>query len=138
MKNSGTVVSQEQLADVLKHLWDLPRLGNHPLTQLASVKRRVAGSKSVSRIDLGRALNQTIRSAIQLLQPQNTESRHPEARYYLVLYYSFIDGESSDKVARRLSISRRTYYRDLSKAMEIVRQVLNDWELEGPAEGGSP
>ncbi len=121
----------KQVADALEHLWDYSYLGQHPLAQLNSVKRRLRHRSDVSHVDLGRATSEVLQEAIENLKPSNGQRDFSrEKHFYTILTKAYLDGMENRTIAASLSIGERTLYRYNFKAIRVIAQILKDWEVQ--------
>jgi hypothetical protein len=120
---------EELVADALEHLWDYAYLGTHPLVELQSVKRQMPPNGKWSHVDMGRLLNGILQNAIEKIKPNNLDSDlSREKHYFLILRKAYVEGVHNKAIAVDLSIGERTLYRYSAKAIQVVAQILRDWE----------
>jgi hypothetical protein len=120
---------EKQVADALEHLWEFSYLGKSTLAKLDTVKRSLPQKRNWSHVDLGSALSGILQAAIEDLKVMEEYlgfSR--EALYHPILYQAFIKGAENKFIAQTLGISLRTYYRRRTEAIQVVAQILRDWE----------
>lgn len=131
---------ERQVEEALEHLFDFSYLGNHPLSLLACVQPYLPKDGRLSHLDRGRALHLTLREAINRLRPDaSVEAASDAARFYSVLDLAYVKGESNESAANHLQISVRTFYRARHRAIQIVTQILKDWQANGrPAKSSTP
>lgn len=121
--------------EALKHLWEPLFLRQSPLLDLEIVRWRAKQETFPSTpASLVRALQNTLREAVEALKPQEPE-RHGDRRWraYHLLHYLYWEEQTSDVVAPRLYISRRTLYRTLANAISQLADVLRDMEAGRPS-----
>jgi tetratricopeptide (TPR) repeat protein len=114
--------------------WDsLKALGDHPLVHLAIVRarRREAGYTD-TLTGRGLALRETLRAALDTLRPDEgpPDRRQKSWRRYVIMEEQFLHGRSPEWVAEQLYISRGTYYSEQKRALEILADILHEWEEE--------
>jgi hypothetical protein len=103
-------------------------LGKHPLSKFKCVQKRMAPAET-GLLALGRAVSATLQAAIEELKPDDQNKLiSQDARFFVILHYTFIERESADRVALRLRESRRNYYRQRVNAIRVVAEIVLDWE----------
>ncbi len=113
---------QNQLRDLLNHIYDYPAVAKHPLSELLAVRG------SASRAD---SVRQVIAAAIEQLRPdRNLPPDSPAWRPYQILKRRFLDGLSPQEVAAEMAISERQLRRDQARALDVLAQHL--WEQVVP------
>ncbi|MCB8927890.1 MAG: tetratricopeptide repeat protein [Ardenticatenaceae bacterium] len=111
-------INKTAVRQLLK-LWDAPhQLGQHPLAE------RLTASHSTSPTDIGRglALKTRLNDAIQTLRPDDGEPQpHNRAwRPFLIITRRYCLGRLPDWIMVELSVSSRTFYRELNQG---IRQI---------------
>lgn len=120
---------EKQVADALKHLWDYSYLGKHPLARLNAVRRRMHNRSEVSHVDVGRAVSDLLQAAIGNMKPTNDQGEFSRERYYhTILTKAYVEGTENKAIADSLNIGERTLYRYCTRAVQVVAQILRDWE----------
>lgn len=103
-----------QVADAYRHLYDLVALRRHPLAEY------VPGA-GLSPHDRAWQLHHAL---LQLIEEISPGPRAPvtgrEWRRYQVMSLHYVEGIDVDEVARRLSISRRHFYREHDETIELL------------------
>jgi CheY-like chemotaxis protein len=111
----------DKVKQILEHLYDLPYLQRHDLTQLLA-----PGSEQSAELPV-QALRRRVMDAIEILNPGGAVPfRAPHARLYNLLHLHYVEGLSIQEVARDLDLSDRQAYRDMRRAEENVAALL--WE----------
>ena len=110
---------EQQLQACLTHLYDYAFLFNHPL-----VVWFAPYENSVKRVQQFRS---RITTAIEQMRPGEHVSYYArEARPYNVLTLRYIDGLDTDEALTQLALSRRQFFREHARALEILAAVLQD------------
>jgi hypothetical protein len=78
----------------------------------------------------GMIVRDFLKTALERIGSTGTRSDSaPEWRLYNILYYHYLKyGMSNDQIAARLLISRRTFYRDQDKAIQILLKEVYEME----------
>jgi tetratricopeptide (TPR) repeat protein len=121
---------ETSVREALEHLWEPSYLRRSRLLSLAQVRRRAEQRTfPATPTDLIRVLRDILREAIDSLKP-NEREQHGARRWrpYHLLHYTYWEEQPGDVVATRLYISRRTFYRDLTKSVRQLADVLRDME----------
>lgn len=109
----------QHVRDALAHLYDPPRLQNHPLAELLGVARPSMGRPP--------SLGQLLLDAIeQLRPPTQVQPDAPSWRRYHVLALRYREGLAPEPVARQLKLSERQARRDHQDGVEAVAAILWD------------
>jgi predicted ATPase len=115
----------EQIRDVLLHLYDLTYLQTHPLAKRLSSTRQ--DGKALAASNPGKALRQAILDAMDALHPGNGAPPGSSAsRPYQLLHDRYVEGLDAAEVARRLSIGKSEYHRDLRKGIAALALLLKE------------
>lgn len=122
----------DQVKDALEHMYDFPRLHNHPLVNWYDMQ---AGSTQTP----GQQLRRELVSAIEALNPgADVPFRSPHGRLYNVLHLRYVEGLTVQETAHELGISERQTYRDLRRGEESVADVLWRRQRQTPAAPEEP
>ncbi len=122
--SASTPISYAQFADwvqdALNHLYDLPRLQNHPLAGL------LAG-QATTRVQRGQNLRRLLINAILSMSPEpGTPAQSPDWRAYRILELHFIEGQTPGQVMQALGLGRTLYFKEKARMVEALTQML--WE----------
>jgi CheY-like chemotaxis protein len=121
------------VADAVAHLYDLPYLQTHPLSEAVVAKRPV---RSVADLR-GSVLHNALLDAIRALRPggNSTDSAHGW-RIYRYLFLRYVQAVSPHEVACDLSISDRQSRRVYREAIDALASVFWDRYSEGVKAAG--
>ncbi|NPV68420.1 MAG: response regulator [Anaerolineae bacterium] len=109
------------VADAYQNLYDLVYLRTHPLIPV------IFRDDALSLKERGWKLHQILLDAVEELAPgPNTPPFSHAWRRYQLLTLRYIEGLDSQSVAKRLSISRRQYFRVQKSAIDDVARILWD------------
>ncbi|MEZ4593823.1 MAG: tetratricopeptide repeat protein [Chloroflexota bacterium] len=126
-------ISKTAVRQLLK-LWDAPhQLGQHPLAErLTAVATLTAPLTDIGR---GLALKTILNDAIQTLRPNDDEPQpHDRAwRPYLIINRRYCLGRLPDWIMVELSISSRTFYRELNQGFQQIGAYLQHLLAAGTA-----
>lgn len=108
----------DQLRDLLAHIFDFPILEKHPLTLLLT-DNEIEGNRS-------KAVQEIIHNCIDQLKPEGTVPRIEtvEWRYYLILHGRYIQGLSTGELKNQLSLGERQLRRLHIRAVEALGNLL--------------
>jgi len=110
-----------QLGEAYEHLYDIVYLRTHPLSD--GLGRDAGGNRKENAWQL----HQLLLDLIDDLDPgKSAPPLSREWRRHRLMVFRYVDGMDPATVADRLSISLRTYYRELQQAMEAVAELLED------------
>ncbi len=116
------------VADAVAHLYDLPYLQTHRLSDLLVAER---GTRRVTELR-GTALQQALLDAIQALKPMSSTPGCAHGwRIYRYLFLRFVQVTPPQDVARDLAISERQSRRVYREAIDALASVL--WDRHGAA-----
>jgi CheY-like chemotaxis protein len=112
---------EEQLKDLVAHLYDHAALETHPLTGALELPEGYKGSR-------GEYIRQAVLEAIEKLRPARQELANsaPEWRPYLILHKRYVEGLSPQALSVQLSLGDRQLRRDQSRAVQALAELL--WE----------
>ncbi len=134
--NASTPLSYAQFAawvqDALNHLYDSPRLQDHPLAGLLA-------EQATTRIQRGQNLRRMLVNAILALSPEpGTPAQSPDWRAYRILELHFIEGQSPQQVMKALGLGRTLYFKEKARMVEALTRMLWDRraELFSPGDAG--
>jgi tetratricopeptide (TPR) repeat protein len=114
--------------------WDLLKaLGKHPLADLGIVqaRHRQAGYTQTAA-GRGLALREVLQSALETLKPTDGPLDPQEKRWrpYIILAEQYVRGRSPEWVQEQLYVSKGAYYGEQKRALEMLADVLQQWEEE--------
>jgi CheY-like chemotaxis protein len=116
------------VADAVAHLYDLPYLQTHLLSDLLVGER---GARRATELR-GTALQQALLDAIQALKPTSSAPGCSHGwRIYRYLFLRFVQVTPPQDVARDLAISERQSRRVYREAIDALASVL--WDRHGEA-----
>ena len=119
-----------ELEKALQHLDNSLDLGTSPLRYLSSVAKRLKGN-STSTTGIGRVVREVLNEALQRLRGYGVQTDiTPDWRTYNILYYRYFRKHllTNEEIAARIGFSKRQYYRERSKAIEELLNVLLEME----------
>lgn len=111
--------------DGLRHLSDYTALGQSPLADLLGVQ---AGSQ----VERGRALQEAVMEAIELLRPAEKRPPEPLPRVWYnhaVLHDAYVEGVPNREIMARLYISEGTFNRTRRNAIRGLARLLMEKQL---------
>ncbi|MFK7803424.1 MAG: NB-ARC domain-containing protein [Anaerolineae bacterium] len=116
------------------NLWDFPaKLGQTTLANLTAVTDSLNRSTQVDTlINRGLALKEQLNNAIQTLRPDGTEPQplKREWRAYLIITERYCYGRLPEWIMVHLSISSRTFYRELNLGLGEIIAALQQAESQ--------
>lgn len=116
---------EQELQNCLLHFYDYGYLQDSSV-----VKMIIPDVTTAKRIQHFREL---VTEAIERMRPpENTPALAKGTRQYNVLSLRFIEQEDIDEITDLLAISRRQYYRELSRAVTSLANILRDTTPEPP------
>jgi CheY-like chemotaxis protein len=123
-----------QVKDVLSHLYDYPYLEGHPLASRFWPNTEQAGPNRAQR--LSRLFLETIEA---LYPPSASAQETSRARSYLLLVYRYVEEWPLENIMDEFGYSRRHFFREQRKAIELLAAALQEKLLPvsaspGPAE----
>ena len=122
---------EEQLRDLVGHLYDHAALETHPLTGALELPEGYRGSR-------GEYVRQAVIQAIEKLKPAGRELSQsaPEWRPYLILHKRYVEGLSPQALSAQLCLGDRQLRRDQSRAVQALAELLwEQWFAHQAAEG---
>ncbi len=143
--NHTIQVTKDEIREVLKDWQNGRKLGEHPLAQLAIVEqRRRAENYDDTPAGRGVALKKVVHQAVATLKPVGIadddevwpDDRRVEddrTRYYIILTEQFFNGRKPAFVQDKLMIERGWYYRKQQEALELLADIILEWEQQIPA-----
>ncbi len=141
-EKAGTSVLQLNVAEIekaLERIDDPVSLGTSQLRFLNSVARRCQGH-ATSVLETGRVIREILKEAWERLQGDGERTDYAtEWHAYNILYYRYFRKQplKNDQIAARLAISTRQYYRERSKAIEVLINVLLEMEAQTKIKNGA-
>ena len=117
----------EEVRDVLRHLYDYPYLGRHPLALRHYPQEEQRGPRRAHQ------LHRLVLETIEALNRPAEQSEGTElAQYYWVLVYRYVEARDLGEILHELSCSRRQFFRLQSRAMALFASLLRE-KLPPPA-----
>ncbi len=116
--------------DALRHLRDITYLGEHPLSHLQVVARRL-NATATTNLDRGKALKEALLEALNKLRPAETpEPKQPGSEWYpyLILREAYVVDVPNREIMARLYISEGTFNRTRRRAIRAVARALAEME----------
>lgn len=125
------IIRMETVRSALQHLDDPRYLARSPLATLRVITSQVSPSVTVpSSLQTGRAVRELLKDAIISLKPPSALQDDKGSLYFDILNLVYLRGRSPRQVMLDLSLSERTYYRELKRALERLVMVLRDMEAQ--------
>lgn len=116
---STTEEFEQELQNCLLHFYDFAYLQDNPV-----VKSLVPDVTTANRIQQFR---ERITDAVEHLRPpEHVPALAKGARAYNVLTMRYIEQADVDEITEQLAISRRQFYRELSRAITSLANILRD------------
>lgn len=128
-----STISRQTVRRALRALDLVERLGQNPLAQLQVVTiRRQRQGYLASVSGQGIALREVVLDAIDALKPDDGAPQPSDKRWrpYLILLMQYIERRSPTSVADFLNIERTTYNHSQAHALDMLRDVLLQWEYQ--------
>jgi len=119
LSQGETFITEEQVRDVLAHLYDNAYLSKHELLPLLV---RAYMPDPTARTQRLRSL--VIEAINGLRPPPSVTPRSREWRPYGALVYRYLDGMTDEQAQRELAISERQLYRDLKTGVALLTEKL--------------
>lgn len=110
----------QQVKDALNHLYDYPYLESHPLAS-GVLDLTFGGPNRAQR--LSRLLLETIEA---LYPPAQSTRDTSKSRCYSLLVYRYIEEWPLEKIMEEFGYSRRQFFREQRKAVEILAAALQE------------
>jgi hypothetical protein len=123
-------ISVRMVEDALRNLFDYAHLGDSPLVKLRIVAQEVPAG-GTTHIDDGKAVNQSITTAIDKLRPGGELPNEPLPREwhpYTILHGAYIEDRLNRDIMSQLYISEGTFNRTRRSAIRSVRRMLEEME----------
>lgn len=139
LEKTGTYSFQlttQELEKALQHIGDPLHLGASHLGDLTSVAKRLKG-RSASTVEVGKAIREILKEACERLCGEGTRTDMAlDWLSYNILHYRYFRNRrlSNEHIAARIGFSTRQYYRERSKALEDLLNVLLEMEVLAKAE----
>jgi ABC-type multidrug transport system fused ATPase/permease subunit len=126
--------------DALRHIHDFSYLGRQPLAQLLIVDASldVEERETVTHVDRGKAVKETLMSALNKLMPSTDRGPAPPSREwhpFVILHDSYLLGKLNREVMSELYISEGTFNRTRRRALRGMTRALA--EMESAAQKGA-
>lgn len=126
--------TEKDVKDALEHLQDMKFLAESKLSELQSIAVQMDGrtpenSTSTRR---GALVLNLLKAAFEQMKPDGLRSDlAPEWRLYNILWYHYFKhGIANPRIAARLQISQRQFYRDQERALQALLKEIMDIELQ--------
>ncbi len=137
----GKVITKDTVHRALKSWNSVQLLGALPLamSQLVNARHRSVGY-SDTPAGWGLALREVLHEAIDTLKPED-DIPAPLAkkwRSYIILNEQFVHGHSPDFVAKKLYVSRSSYFKEQKKAFHVLADLLAQWEEKTQVKRAAP
>ena len=119
-----------ELEKALQRIDDPVDLGISNLKYLKSVTRRLNSSSALT-VEVGRVIREVLKEAWERLRGEGTRTdTAPDWLSYNILYYRYFHRYrlSNQQIASRIGFSTRQYYRERSKAIGELLNVLLEME----------
>jgi hypothetical protein len=116
--------------DALQNICDYAYLGIGPLANLKQVESLLKDAQA-THVDRGKAVNQSISSAVEKLRPEGQMPKTPIPREwfsYLILHDAYFIGLPNRDILLKLYISEGTFHRTRRSALRAVTRVLCEIE----------
>jgi GAF domain len=127
--------------EALRRLYDFSYLGEQELSKLQVVERRLAERKgnSLTFLDRGKALSETLVQALNKLRPDEPEPERDQVpprewHQYIILHDSYVAGEPNRNIMSRLYIGEGTFNRTRRRALRGVAKALAEMEQSASRE----
>jgi GAF domain len=121
--------------EALRHLYDFSYLGEQELSKLRVVERRLADRQgsSLTFIDRGKALSETLVQAVNRLRPDEPEPGRDQVpprewHQFIILHDSYVAGEPNRNIMSKLYIGEGTFNRTRRRALRGVAKSLAELE----------
>jgi Novel STAND NTPase 2 len=124
-------ISLEELESALDKINDPESLGTGILAYMQIVSRRLGRNAPPSTMEKGTVVREVLREAFELLRVGGTRNDSAsEWRIYNILYYRYFKYHlKNEQINARLGLgSVRQFYRERTKAIEALRNVLLEME----------
>jgi CheY-like chemotaxis protein len=120
----------QQVRDVLSHLYDYKYLEVHAFSRRLWPEARRMGANRAHQ------LSRLLLEGIEGLNPPGRRAEDSSlTRAYALLTRRYIEEQSIEQIIHELSYSRRQFFRDLNKAIEILAAQI---ERQFPADAAQP
>ncbi|HML23469.1 MAG TPA: GAF domain-containing protein [Aggregatilinea sp.] len=103
--------------EAYRHLWDEVYLGKCALTGWIYASENGTDTHPAER---GRAVQQILLDAIEIVRARETGDRARDRRRYEVLHTTYVQNLSVEEITEKMSVSRRQYFYTLKDALETV------------------
>lgn len=126
-------ISIEELETALDKINDPKALDDVSLAQMQTVSQHLGKNRPPSTMEKGVVIRSVLREAFERLRAGgNRSDSAPEWRLYNILYYRYFKYHlKNEQIAARLDFtSIRQFYRERTKAIEALRNVLLEMEHE--------
>jgi hypothetical protein len=130
--------------EALRRLYDFSFLGEHALAKLQVVEKELADRKgsSLTFIDRGKALSETLVQALNKLRPDEPEPERDQVpprewHQFLILHDSYVSGEPNRNIMSRLYVGEGTFNRTRRRALRGVAKALAEMEQSASRENAA-
>ncbi|MCK6624622.1 MAG: response regulator [Anaerolineae bacterium] len=118
----------QQVKDVLSHLYDYPYLESHPLARRYWPEAGQPGPNRAQR------LSRLLLEQIEALHPPGSVAKGASrAEYYFLLVYRYVEEWPLPDILQELGYSRRQFFRQQQKAIEMLAGLLREKLPPAPA-----
>ncbi|GAB4414487.1 MAG: hypothetical protein Fur0044_09240 [Anaerolineae bacterium] len=119
----------QQVKDVLSHLYDYPYLESHPLARHYWPEAGLPGPNRAQR------LSRLLLEQIEALHPPGSPAKGASrAEYYFLLVYRYVEEWPLPDILQELGYSRRQFFRQQQKAIEMLAGLLREKLPPPPAQ----
>lgn len=111
----------QQVKDALSHLYDYPYLESHPLARRYWPEAGQPGPNRAQR------LSRLLLEQIEALHPPGSPAKGASrAEYYFLLVYRYVEEWPLPDILQELGYSRRQFFRQQQKAVEMLASLLRE------------
>jgi len=120
----------KEVENALRNLYDYAFLGDSSLAELRLVQTKLMPG-TITHVDRGKAVYQTMVEAIEKLKPEKDPPRDPPPREwypYCILHGAYLDEALNREIMAKLYISEGTFNRTRRNAIRSVARILGEIE----------
>ncbi|HJR79816.1 MAG TPA: hypothetical protein VJ821_07075 [Anaerolineales bacterium] len=132
--NLESEIPTRAVEEALRNLYDYAHLSDSTLAKLKRVQA-ASSNLSITHLDRGKLVYQTILEALEKLRPPGEVPREPIPRQwypYLILYYAYLENKPNNEIMSHLYISEGTFNRTRRAAIRSLARVLSEMEVAIP------